>query len=76
MNWKDDLESRYQKHLNFWLDKDDHYWFERLSQEIGEVGGTIAGDHKGPLDLELKQVAGICMNWLKKLEMEGRLNIK
>ena len=66
------LIDRANRHNSYWLDKDDHYWFERLSQEVGEIGGTIAGDHEGPLELELEQVAGICLNWLKKMEREGR----
>jgi hypothetical protein len=68
----ENVTKRVLDHANQWIDKDDHYWFERLSQEVGEIGGTIAGDHEGPLELELEQVAGICLNWLRRMEREGR----
>lgn len=47
-----------------WRDMDEHYWMERLMQEIGELAGTLAGDHPDPTELELIQIASICINWL------------
>jgi hypothetical protein len=49
-----------------WDDKDDSYWFMRLSQEVGELGSSLAGDHDDTPEHELRQIASIAMNWLRK----------
>lgn len=65
---------RVNRHNHHWIDKDSHYWYERLLQEVGELGGVLAGDHADPIELELAQVGGICLSWLRKMEREGTLN--
>jgi hypothetical protein len=66
---------RVTSHDNHWLDKDPTYWFLRLTQEIGELGGVLAGDHDDPIELELSQIAGICLNWLRRMERDGTINM-
>ena len=53
-----------------WLDRSDYYWFARLVQEVGELGGSIAGDCEDPLEWELAQIASLALNWLDKLIRE------
>ncbi len=50
----------------YWRERDDAYWFQRLAEEFGELGASLAGDHKDPPELELRQIAAICINWLEK----------
>lgn len=52
-----------------WTDKDDAYWFMRLSQEVGELGSSLAGDHDDTPEHELRQIASIAMNWLRKRDV-------
>lgn len=57
---------RFEDNRERWQDRDDHYWFERLSQEVGELGSSICGNHDDPPDWELAQIASIALNWLMK----------
>lgn len=50
---------------SLWREKPESYWLARLMEEIGELAGTLVGDHDDPTDLELTQIAGICINWLE-----------
>lgn len=52
-------------HSNTWRDKPESYWFARLSQEVGELGSSLVGDHEDSPDWELNQIASICLNWLE-----------
>ena len=54
---------------DWWPNKPDTYWLMRLMQEVGEAASALAGDHEGPLNWELCQIAGICMNWLGRRNM-------
>lgn len=56
------------KHRDTWADKDDDYWFYRLSQEVGELGSSLAGDHEDTPEHELRQIASIALNWLARRE--------
>ena len=56
-----DLQS---EHVNTWRDKAEWYWFARFSEEVGELGGALVGNHEGPVEWELSQVAAIALNWL------------
>lgn len=58
------LELR-RKYSAKWRDRDEHYWMERLMQEVGELASALAGDHDDPPEWELKQIAAICINWLE-----------
>jgi len=53
-----------RRFINHWRDKDESYWFARLAEEFGELGGSLVGNHVGPVDHELRQIAAICLNWL------------
>ena len=53
-----------------WRDKDDAYWLCRLLQEMGELSSSLIGDHPDPPELELCQIASICLNWLDKRTKE------
>ena len=52
------------KHINTWRDKAEWYWFARFSEEVGELGGALVGNHDGPVEWELSQIAAIALNWL------------
>ena len=52
------------KHNTTWRDKPESYWLARLTGEVGELACSLVGDHEGPIDWELKQIAAICLNWL------------
>jgi len=58
------------KHRLTWRDRDDNYWFARLVQEVGELGSALVGDHEHPPELELTQIAAICLNWLDRKSTE------
>jgi hypothetical protein len=59
-------------HKSTWRDKPESYWFARLSQELGELGGSLVGDHEGPIEWELTQIASICLNWLDMRRETGK----
>lgn len=59
------------QHRETWTPLDPDYWFQRLVQEVGELGSSLAGDHKDPPEHELYQIAGIALNWLVHMG-EGR----
>ena len=60
-----DFRKKYDKH---WRDKPESYWMARLMQEVGELASSLIGEHKDPPELELKQIASICINWLEMRE--------
>ena len=57
--------NRYRRTAPHWRDKDQGYWFQRLMQECGELGGALAGDHEGPPEHEIAQIGSIAVNWLR-----------
>lgn len=59
------------RHAHRWQDRDDHYWFARLSQEVGELGSSLVGDHKDPPEHELRQIGSIAINWLRHRAAPG-----
>ena len=62
-----------QMHADTWQDCDDTVWLAGLLGEVAEVGHRMAFAHRGfsepgePQE-QLVRVAGICLNWLRKLE--------
>ena len=54
------------EHQDYWHDKPDLYWFARLTQEVGELGSALVGDHDDSPEHELVQIAAIATNWLKR----------
>jgi NTP pyrophosphatase (non-canonical NTP hydrolase) len=51
-------------HRKHWRDKPEEYWMARLMQEVGELASALVGDHADSPDLELCEIASICLNWL------------
>jgi hypothetical protein len=49
-----------------WRHRDDHYWLSRLIEEVGGLSGVINGRHDHPIELELREIASICLGWLDK----------
>jgi len=56
------------KHQSIWRDKDDYYWITGLVEEVGELAEESLGNHEHPPEVELRQIASICMNWPVKIE--------
>lgn len=54
-----------EAYKNHWRDMPESYWFMRLAEELGELGGVLAGNHDDTVEHELKQIAAICLNWLE-----------
>ena len=52
-----------EAHQTTWRGKDQHYWFARLVQEVGELGSALVGDHHHSPDEELAEIISICLNW-------------
>ncbi|MCA9389987.1 hypothetical protein KC571_01170 [candidate division WWE3 bacterium] len=53
-----------EKYRNKWRDQPEDYWLARLMQEVGELASSLAHDHDDPPELELTEIASICLNWL------------
>ena len=54
-----------RRYLTMWRGKDDLYWMARLTEELGELSGALLGRHEHSPEIELRQIAGICINWLE-----------
>lgn len=59
------------RHRNTWAGHPTSYWFYRLVEEVGELGSSLADHHEHPIELELAEIASICINWLKRIEREN-----
>lgn len=59
-----------REHETTWTDKSKWFWYLSLLEEVVELGLALLGWHKDPVELELKQISGITMNWLEH-EQEG-----
>ena len=57
-------------HFGKWHSHGSSFWFDRLSEEVEELNGILCGDHAGSIEHELTQIAGICVNWLAKMEYQ------
>lgn len=55
---------KYQ-HRTTWRGESESYWFARLVEEVGELGGALVGNHNDTPDHELSQIAAIALNWLE-----------
>ena len=51
-----------------WRNKDDQYWLARLLEEVAELGMALQNEHEHTPEIELTQIASICVNWLEKRE--------
>jgi len=56
----------YEKHRQTWADEDEWYWLTRLQEEAGELASAICGRGSDPIDLELREIASIALNWLRR----------
>jgi hypothetical protein len=54
-----------ERHKTTWRDKPEWYWFISLLEEFIELGLSLIGLHKHKPELELSQIAAICLNWLE-----------
>lgn len=55
-----------QANIKMWRDgKSDMYWLARLTEEVGELSSALLGRHEHPPEVELRQIAAICLNWLE-----------
>jgi hypothetical protein len=52
------------KHAATWRDRDESYWLAGFMGEVGELAGALVGNHVGPVEWELSQLAAIALNWL------------
>ena len=71
-----DIRQRVNRHIDTWSGQPDCYWFYRLSQEIGELGSSLADDHEHSPEYEMAQIASICINWLIKKEAEAEAEVR
>lgn len=60
-----------EKYRDYWRDDPESYWFARLVEEVGELGGSLVGNHTDSPGWELAQIAAICLNWLEMREEKG-----
>ena len=56
------------KHAKTWREEPETYWFRRLVEEICELSDALDGTHEHTPDVELMQIAAICLNWLEMRE--------
>jgi hypothetical protein len=55
-----------QEQATAWLDQPDSYWFYRLSEEVGDLGASLARAHPQTPEDGMREVAAIAINWLAK----------
>lgn len=65
-NRVEDVVALKEQYKHLWRDQDDFYWYCRLVEEVGELGGVLVGNHNDTRAHELKQIAAICLNWLER----------
>lgn len=53
------------KYKNKWRNRSNLYWLWRLLQEVAELIGSLMRLHKHKPEVELYQIASICINWLE-----------
>lgn len=54
-----------------WQDKPDWFWLVSLLEEVGELALALIGLHRHTPEVELTQIAGICINWIEKRSKNG-----
>lgn len=57
-----------KKYKDYWTSKNNFYWFYRLFQEVTELFLALLRLHRHKPELELIQIASICLNWLNKID--------
>jgi hypothetical protein len=69
------LEELAEAYKTSWLDETDDYWMLRMLEEIGELAGTLTDRHDDPTELELMQISAMCLNWVRKRILDGRITM-
>ena len=64
-----------REHWSTWRDKDDCYWLVQLVEEVGELAQSLVGEHEHEPELELAQIASICVNWLTMRQRQEALGL-
>lgn len=59
-----DIYNLVKEHESTWRDLPEERWLAGLVAEVGELADSLYGKHEHPPDVELKQIAAICINWL------------
>ncbi len=68
MNVLDIVNNNARHNEQRWINNKDSTEARRfltLSAEVGELADAIKGKHEHSSDVELIQIAGICLNWLQ-----------
>jgi len=60
-----DVIALQEKHRNTWRGKAQWFWAIMLCEEFCELLLSLIGLHRHAPDVELRQIAAICMNWLE-----------
>lgn len=58
------------EHKATWRTEPESVWFAGLVEEVAELGQSLVGKHEHPPEIELRQIAAICLNWLDMREKE------
>ena len=58
-----------KEHAETWANDSNWIWLINLQEEIDELRMTMLGEHEGPIEHELCQIASIAINWLRKPEL-------
>ena len=64
-----------KEHENTWRNYPESDWLIGLKEEVEELTQSLAGKHEHTPEIELRQIASICLNWLdmrfhRSLELE------
>jgi len=69
------VERKVIKHRRLFIfhkrDEPDDYWYRMLMEEVAELTLALEGKHEHTPDLELTEIAGICINWIEKINDEN-----
>lgn len=57
-------EHRHGTPVEGWDQPRDLRYLRSLTEEVGELASALAGKHEHPMELEVIQITGICLNWL------------
>jgi NTP pyrophosphatase (non-canonical NTP hydrolase) len=65
----DDVLALRSANSKTWRDEPEFYWLSRLLEEVGELAMALNDRHERNLppdvDLELREIASIAINWLE-----------
>jgi len=64
-----------EKHSHKHRGRSDDFWMMMLMEEVAELVLSLRGEHDDPPELELEEIAGICINWLAKRDEQKYRNV-